>query len=250
MISKSGADSKSTRCGSVMRSRPAPSSNASMGKVRAKVFKPLRRFANTPKVGVRSVMRLMICSERCCRKSSLVASACLPDACHWASSLALRLAYMRSSSLRTSLFSSAVSIARTSTTSLAICSFIMLLFLYETTTGQADCDVLFHFRPTQRTRSEAAKPPDEKKPHRIPAGFSSTTNNKPDNNLLSHWLQHYHRRKVVSRSCSGWEGVGPTCYGHQALTCTGLRSNERRPEFGRSSINDLVRLYHCKVKIG
>src|SRR5471032_2814884 len=150
MISNSGADSKSTRCGSVMRSRPAPSSNASMGKVRAKVFKPLRRFANTPKAGVRSVMRLMICSERCCRKSSLVASACLPDACHWASSLALRLAYMRSSSLRTSLFSSAVSIARTSTTSLAICSFILLLFLYETTTGQTDCDVLSHFRPTQR----------------------------------------------------------------------------------------------------
>ena len=24
------------------------------------------------------------------------------------------------------------------------------------------------------------------------------------------------RRKVVSLSCSGWEGVGPTCYGHQA----------------------------------
>ena len=27
---------------------------------------------------------------------------------------------------------------------------------------------------------------------------------------------HYHRRGVVSRSCSGWEGVGPTRYGHQA----------------------------------
>ena len=26
---------------------------------------------------------------------------------------------------------------------------------------------------------------------------------------------HYHRRKVVSRSCSGWEGVGPTRYGRQ-----------------------------------
>ena len=25
----------------------------------------------------------------------------------------------------------------------------------------------------------------------------------------------YHRRGVVSRSCSGWEGVGPTCYGRQ-----------------------------------
>ena len=27
---------------------------------------------------------------------------------------------------------------------------------------------------------------------------------------------HYHRRYVVSRSCSKWEGVGPTRYGHQA----------------------------------
>ena len=25
----------------------------------------------------------------------------------------------------------------------------------------------------------------------------------------------YHRRDVVSRSCSGWEGVGPTRYGRQ-----------------------------------
>ena len=27
---------------------------------------------------------------------------------------------------------------------------------------------------------------------------------------------HYHWREAVSLSCSGWEGVGPTCYGHQA----------------------------------
>lgn len=27
---------------------------------------------------------------------------------------------------------------------------------------------------------------------------------------------HYHRREVVSLSCSGWEGVVPPCYGHQA----------------------------------
>src|SRR5450830_1595800 len=39
---------------------------------------------------------------------------------------------------------------------------------------------------------------------------------EPDDNLLSHWLQHYHWRRVVSRSCSGWEGVVPTRYGHQA----------------------------------
>ena len=29
---------------------------------------------------------------------------------------------------------------------------------------------------------------------------------------------HYHRRATVSRSCSGWEGVGPAGYGRQALT--------------------------------
>ena len=27
---------------------------------------------------------------------------------------------------------------------------------------------------------------------------------------------HYHRRIFVSRSCSGWEGVGPKSYGRQA----------------------------------
>ncbi len=26
---------------------------------------------------------------------------------------------------------------------------------------------------------------------------------------------HYHRRYLVSRPCSGWEGVGPRCYGRQ-----------------------------------
>src|SRR5260221_7859814 len=29
----------------------------------------------------------------------------------------------------------------------------------------------------------------------------------------------YHRRDVVSRPCSGWEGVGPTRYGRQELGC-------------------------------
>ena len=36
-----------------------------------------------------------------------------------------------------------------------------------------------------------------------------------DDDLLSHGNPHYHRRKVVSLSCSGWEGVGPTRYGRQ-----------------------------------
>ncbi|WP_298406646.1 hypothetical protein, partial [Janthinobacterium sp.] len=38
----------------------------------------------------------------------------------------------------------------------------------------------------------------KKTPTGSPMGVFS--NNKPDDNLLSHWLQHYHRRKVVSRS--------------------------------------------------
>ena len=35
---------------------------------------------------------------------------------------------------------------------------------------------------------------------------------------------HYHRRKVVSLSCSGWEGVGPTRYGRQTncSACSGV----------------------------
>ena len=33
----------------------------------------------------------------------------------------------------------------------------------------------------------------------------------------------YHRRNVVSRSCSGWEGVGPTRYGRQEFGCARCR---------------------------
>ena len=53
---------------------------------------------------------------------------------------------------------------------------------------------------------------------------------------------HYHRRGVVSLSCSGWEGVGPTRYGRQTNWCqgSGIRDQEcpeaqRLPDaFGRS----------------
>ena len=37
---------------------------------------------------------------------------------------------------------------------------------------------------------------------------------------------HYHRRRVVSPSCSGWEGVGPTRYGRQA-NCRAVSSYRR-----------------------
>jgi hypothetical protein len=42
---------------------------------------------------------------------------------------------------------------------------------------------------------------------------------------------HYHRRAAVSRSCSGWEGVGPAGYGRQALT----EGRRRRTEDRRAS---------------
>src|SRR6267154_1153045 len=46
--------------------------------------------------------------------------------------------------------------------------------------------------------------------------FKLAANEEPDDYLLSHGNPHYHWRGVVSRSCSGWEGVVPTRYGHQA----------------------------------
>ena len=38
----------------------------------------------------------------------------------------------------------------------------------------------------------------------------------PDDDLLSHGSPHYHWRRGVSLSCSGWEGVVPPRYGRQA----------------------------------
>jgi hypothetical protein len=43
---------------------------------------------------------------------------------------------------------------------------------------------------------------------------------------------HYHRRNVVSRSCSGWEGVGPTRYGRQEFVWN-------HEEFGEDAQYDL-----------
>jgi hypothetical protein len=44
----------------------------------------------------------------------------------------------------------------------------------------------------------------------------------------------YHRRNVVSRSCSGWEGVGPTRYGRQEFgwACSS-RSRRTRARWDR-----------------
>ena len=40
-------------------------------------------------------------------------------------------------------------------------------------------------------------------------------NRVSDDVLLSRARAHYQRRKSVSRSCSGWEGVVPLRYGRQ-----------------------------------
>ncbi len=62
---------------------------------------------------------------------------------------------------------------------------------------------------------------------------------------------HYHWRGVVSLSCSGWEGVGPTRYGRQtncsvidgvlSLTlfvarCFGFNTSSTNDIFGRSKV--------------
>ena len=63
----------------------------------------------------------------------------------------------------------------------------------------------------------------------------------PDSDLLSHRLRHYHRRTGVSRSCSGWEGVGPPCYGRQALNFRGTpRSPTIRSQSSQASLHCLL----------
>ena len=62
---------------------------------------------------------------------------------------------------------------------------------------------------------------------------------------------HYHRRGVVSLSCSEWEGVGPTRYGRQTncsanrdvlrfalfvVRCSGFNTSSTNDIFGRSKV--------------
>lgn len=54
---------------------------------------------------------------------------------------------------------------------------------------------------------------------------------------------HYHRRLSVSRSCSGWEGVGPEGYCHQAFrwSAAGVAQGDAsRDAFGKSSRSGVV----------
>ncbi len=68
---------------------------------------------------------------------------------------------------------------------------------------------------------------------------------EPDDYLLSHGNPHYHRRRVVSRSCSGWEGVGPTRYGHQAKGVVALLRSATN--LGRSSNFELC-VSHTRIQ--
>ena len=72
---------------------------------------------------------------------------------------------------------------------------------------------------------------------------------------------HYHRRGVVSLSCSGWEGVGPTRYGRQTncqvscavlqptmfvVRCSSFESCSTDDIFGRSKVfSILIALRHA-----
>ncbi len=53
---------------------------------------------------------------------------------------------------------------------------------------------------------------------------------------------HYHRRVGVSRSCSGWEGVGPPSYGRQAK---GVIDEKRCVTLGLFRQSALARLEVC-----
>ena len=46
----------------------------------------------------------------------------------------------------------------------------------------------------------------------------------------------YHRRDVVSRSCSGWEGVGPTRYGRQEFCVVLAALAARTRWFGKVKV--------------
>ena len=67
-------------------------------------------------------------------------------------------------------------------------------------------------------RQEAGVKKQKKAPVLLDRGFPVGL---PDSDLLSHRLRHYHRRRGVSQSCSGWEGVVPPCCGRQALNLQG-----------------------------
>ena len=58
---------------------------------------------------------------------------------------------------------------------------------------------------------------------------------------------HYHWRGVVSLSCSGWEGVGPTRYGRQTKLASEdrRRRTEDRNKESRSDTSNLSSVFCC-----
>ena len=65
----------------------------------------------------------------------------------------------------------------------------------------------------QKTNGEGRRRHTDEKKARTEYGLFM--NRVSDDVLLSRARAHYHRRKSVSRSCSGWEGVVPLRYGRQ-----------------------------------
>ena len=65
---------------------------------------------------------------------------------------------------------------------------------------------------------------------------------KSDDDLLSRTCVHYHWRGLVSRSCSGWEGVVPRRYVRQTVTCAVRRVFRAERQRGRSvcGVSDCV----------
>ena len=66
---------------------------------------------------------------------------------------------------------------------------------------------------------------------------------------------YYHRRAAVSRSCSGWEGVGPAGYGRQALKVRCATWGRHRGRQGPLEMQCLegkewVVMWSCLVALG
>ena len=64
---------------------------------------------------------------------------------------------------------------------------------------------------------------------------------------------HYHRRDFVSRSCSGWEGVGPKHYGRQTVKVlsrgrSDVLSGQETKE-GRQIILGCDRMFHIHFDV-
>ena len=64
---------------------------------------------------------------------------------------------------------------------------------------------------------------------------------------------HYHRRDFVSRSCSGWEGVGPKHYGRQTVKVLSRDSSDvlsgQETKEGRQLITVVITQLHDVLRL-